>query len=142
MTQISYEGVFTILNKKLNMKKVFSKWVSLLFSVEQKQLRVDHSKSCLSLFTHKCLCMDESMTMVETWMHHFAPSVKSAIIWVAHGWRMPPKAFKNAAKRSHMKKKKIIFHQDNAPCHNFIKTMTKFNELGFNSLPVTRIRQI
>lgn len=38
-------------------------------------------------------------------------------------------------KRPHMKKKKVIFHQDNAPCHKSIKTMTKFNELGFQLLP-------
>ena len=40
-----------------------------------------------------------------------------------------------AKKRPHMKKKKVIFHQDNAPCHKSIKTMTKFNELGFQLLP-------
>jgi len=40
-----------------------------------------------------------------------------------------------AKKRPHMKKKKIIFHQDNAPCHKSMKTMAKLNELGFNLLP-------
>nr|XP_042912547.1 protein GVQW3-like [Parasteatoda tepidariorum] len=51
MTQISYGSVFTILHEKLSMKKVFSKWVPRLLSMEQKQQRVDDSESCLSLFT-------------------------------------------------------------------------------------------
>lgn len=40
-----------------------------------------------------------------------------------------------AEKRPHMKKKKVLFHQDNAPCHKSMKTMAKFNELGFELLP-------
>lgn len=34
-----------------------------------------------------------------------------------------------------MKKKKILFHQDNAPCHKSLKTMAKLHELGFELLP-------
>lgn len=34
-----------------------------------------------------------------------------------------------------MKKKKIIFHQDNAPCHNSMKTMVKLGEFGFCVFP-------
>ena len=37
-------------------------------------------------------------------------------------------------KRSHMKKKKVLFHQDNAPCHKSMKTMVKLNELRFELL--------
>ncbi|CAD7093460.1 unnamed protein product [Hermetia illucens] len=40
-----------------------------------------------------------------------------------------------AKKRPHMKKKKVIFHQDKTPCHKSIKTVPKFNELGFQLLP-------
>ncbi len=40
-----------------------------------------------------------------------------------------------AKKQPHMKKRKILFHQDNAPCHRSAKTMAKLNELGFNLLP-------
>lgn len=43
MTQISYGSVFNILHEKLSMKKVFSKWVPRLLSMEQKQQRVDDS---------------------------------------------------------------------------------------------------
>ena len=51
MVNISTGSVSTILNEKLGMKKVFSKWVPRLLTMEQKQQRVDDSVSCLSLFT-------------------------------------------------------------------------------------------
>ena len=35
----------------------------------------------------------------------------------------------------HMQKKNVLFHQDNAPCHESIKTMVKLNELSFGLLP-------
>ena len=38
-------------------------------------------------------------------------------------------------KAVHMKKTKIIFHQDNAPCHKSMKTMAKLSELGYELLP-------
>ena len=34
-----------------------------------------------------------------------------------------------------MKKKKVFFHQGNAPCHKSIKTMEKLHELHFELLP-------
>ena len=38
-------------------------------------------------------------------------------------------------KRPHMQKKKVLFHQENAPFHKSIKTMVKLNELSFELLP-------
>ena len=38
-------------------------------------------------------------------------------------------------KRPQMKKKKVLFHQDNAPCHKSIATMGKLHELHFELLP-------
>ena len=38
-------------------------------------------------------------------------------------------------KRPHMQKTKVLFHQDNAPCHKSMKTLVKFNELSFKLLP-------
>lgn len=38
-------------------------------------------------------------------------------------------------KRPHLKKKKVLFHQDNAPCHKSMKTMAKLHELGYELLP-------
>ena len=40
-----------------------------------------------------------------------------------------------AEKRPHLKKKKVLFHQDNAPCHKSMKTMAKLQELCFELLP-------
>ena len=36
-----------------------------------------------------------------------------------------------AEKRPHLKKKKLLFHQDNAPRHKSMKSMAKLQELGF-----------
>ena len=41
MVNISTGSASTILNQKLGMKKVFSKWVPRLLTMEQKQQRVD-----------------------------------------------------------------------------------------------------
>lgn len=38
-------------------------------------------------------------------------------------------------KRPHMKKKKVLFHQDNAPCHKSQRTMVKMHELHIELLP-------
>lgn len=40
-----------------------------------------------------------------------------------------------AKKRPQLKKKKVLFHQDNAPCHTSKVTMAKLNELHFQLLP-------
>lgn len=37
-------------------------------------------------------------------------------------------------KRPHLAKKKIFFHQDNAPVHTFVIAMAKINELQFELL--------
>ena len=38
-------------------------------------------------------------------------------------------------KRLQMKKKKVLFHHDNVPCHKSFATMAKLNELSFELLP-------
>lgn len=40
-----------------------------------------------------------------------------------------------AEKQPHLKKKKVLFQQDNAWYHKSIKTMAKLHELGFELLP-------
>ena len=37
-------------------------------------------------------------------------------------------------KRPHMQEKKVMFHQDNAPCLKSMKTMVKLNEISFELL--------
>ena len=38
-------------------------------------------------------------------------------------------------KRPHMQKKKVLFYQNNAPCHKSMKTMVKLHELSFELQP-------
>jgi transposase len=38
-------------------------------------------------------------------------------------------------KQPHLKEEKVLFHQDNAPCHKSIKTTAKLHELGYKLLP-------
>ena len=38
-------------------------------------------------------------------------------------------------KRPQMKNKKVLFHQENVPCHKSITTMAKVHELHFELLP-------
>ena len=38
-------------------------------------------------------------------------------------------------KRPYTQKKKVLFHQGNAPCHKSMRTMVHLNELGFELLP-------
>ena len=40
-----------------------------------------------------------------------------------------------AKKRIQIKKKKVLFHHDNAPCHKSIATMAKLHESHFELLP-------
>ena len=39
-----------------------------------------------------------------------------------------------AKRRSHMKNKKVLFHQDNTPCHKSVATIAKLYELHFELL--------
>jgi hypothetical protein len=38
-------------------------------------------------------------------------------------------------KRPHLKKKKVLLHQDNAPVHKSVKKTAKLHELGYDLLP-------
>ncbi|KAM8718816.1 hypothetical protein ACLKA7_001514 [Drosophila subpalustris] len=180
--KISAGSVHTIIHEHLGMKKVFSKWVPRLLTPEQKQQRIDESKSCLDMFTrNKSEFLRRYITMDETWIHHFTPEsnrqsaewhaagesrpkrpktqqlagkVMASVFWDAHGiifidylqkgqtinsdyYMALLERLKDeiAKKRPHMAKKKVLFHQDNAPCHKSMKTMAKLNELGLELLP-------
>lgn len=179
---ISKERVGFILHEHLSMRKLFSKWVPRLLTVDQKQQRVDDSEECLELFRrNKKDFFMRYVTMDETWIHHFTPEsnrqsaewtaageprpkrpktqtsagkVMASVFWDAHGILFIDYLEKGkrinseyyiallvrlkeeiAKKRPQMKKKKVLFHQDNAPCHKSIATMAKMHELGFELLP-------
>lgn len=65
--------------KDLYIRKLISKWVPRLFTVGQKQQRVDDSESCLELCNrNKKDLLRRYVTMDETWIHHLT-RVKSAV---------------------------------------------------------------
>ena len=164
------------------MRKLSSKWVPRLLTVDQKQKRVDDSERCLELFqrNEKDFYI-RHVKMDETWIHHYTPEsnhqsaewtakgeirlkrletrmssgkVLASVFWDAHGIlfiycleeggtikseyymallvRLKEEI---AKKRPQMKKKKVPFHQDNAPCHKSIAAMATLQELHFKLLP-------
>lgn len=180
--KISKERVGHILHEHLGMRKMFSKWVPRVLTVDQKQQRIDDSERCLEIFKRdKKDFLRRYVTMDETWIHHYTPESKrqssewtgpgesrpkraktqqsagkimASVFWDAHGilfidYLEKGKTINSdyycalldrlkeeiAKKRPHMKKKKLLFHQDNAPCHKSMKTMVKLNELHFELLP-------
>ena len=179
--KISEGSAFTILYERLSMRKLCSKWVLCLLTVNQKQ-RVDDSERCLQLFQcNKKEFSRKYVPMDEAWIHYFTPEVNrqsaewtaasenrpkrpktqtsagrllTSVIWDAQGIlfidSLEKKRTTNseyyiallvrlkdkiAPKRPQMKKKKVLFHYNNAPCHKSIATMAKLHELHFKLLP-------
>ena len=95
--KISEGSVFTILHEHLSMRKLYSKWVPLLLTVDQKQQRVNDSECCLQLFQcnkkkflHKC---DNGWNM-DPPLHS---RVKSSVSWVNSSRWKPSKVTKDAS---------------------------------------------
>ena len=173
-SKISYGSVYAILHKHLSMRKLLSKWVPRLLTVEQKRQRVVDSERCLELFRrNKPNFSRRYVTMDETWIHHYTPELKRSsaewtavgekrlkrpktqmwagkvmalVFWDAHGVLFIDYLEKGkminseryigqllrlrneiGEKGFQMKKKKALFHQDNAPCHKSLATMAKLN---------------
>ena len=56
------------------MRELCSKWVPSLFTVDQKQQRVNDSECCSELFQrNKKDFFMRYVTMDETWIHHYSP---------------------------------------------------------------------
>ena len=88
--KISEGCVFTILHGHLTMRKLCSKWVPCLLTVDQKQRRIDDSERCLQLFQRNKKEFCVNMTMDETWVHHFSPeSNRQSAEWTAAGESRP-----------------------------------------------------
>ena len=153
--KISEGNVFTFLREHLSMRKLFSKWLLHLLAVNQKQQCINDSEHCLQLFqcNKKEFCINlwqwmkhESTTSLLSqissqfsrqqqvkaiqWpkMQTSAGKVLASVFWDAQGILF-------IKKRPLMKKKKVLFHQDNAPCYKLIATMVKLHELHFKLLP-------
>ncbi|QQP51227.1 Mariner transposase, partial [Caligus rogercresseyi] len=84
------------------MRKLCSKWVPHLLTVDQKQEGADDSEKCLAMFKrNKLEFLRRYVTMDETWIHHFTPeSKRSSFEWTATGEPRPkrPKAQQSAGK--------------------------------------------
>ena len=82
--KVSKGSEFTILHEYLSIRKLCSKWVSRLSTVNQKQ-RVDNSECCLQLFQHnKKRFLHKYVTMDETWINYFAlESNQQSAEWTA-----------------------------------------------------------
>ena len=64
------DSVFTILHEHLTMRKLCSKWMQRLLTVDQKQQRVNDSEHCLQLFKcNKKEFLRKYLSMDETWIH-------------------------------------------------------------------------
>ena len=72
--KISEGSVFTILHEHLSMRKLCSKWVLRLLTVDQKQQCVEDSAHCLEVFQrNKKDFFMRHVTMDKTWSHHYTP---------------------------------------------------------------------
>lgn len=88
---ISSERVHNILHQHLNMRKLFTRWVPRLLTVDQKRNRVRCSKDNLELFQLNPQDFKRRfVTVDETWIHHYTPE-KESKEGVASGESAPKK---------------------------------------------------
>ena len=155
MVKISTESASTILNEKLGMKRSFPNGCRVF-----SQWNKSNNESTIHHFTPESKRQSaEWRTAGESRpkrpkTQQSAGKVMASVFWDAHSiiyidYLEKGKYINSdyyiellvrlkdeiAKKRLHMKKKKIIFHQDNAPCHKSMKTMTKLSKLGYEMLP-------
>ena len=65
-------SVFSIWHEHLSMRKLCSKWVLHLLTVDQKQQHIDDSECSLQLFQcNKKEFLHKYVTMEKTWIYHF-----------------------------------------------------------------------
>ncbi|KAG5314934.1 SETMR methyltransferase, partial [Acromyrmex insinuator] len=158
-TDISHGTVISILHEQLGMKKLSARWMPRLLTVEHKR-DVTISKQCLKMFQRNpdeflrrfiTVDMDPLHLRRNSQNSESAPkktTLKSAgkvmatIFWDARGIIIDYYAalldcFNNILKkkRSHLAKKKVLFHQDNTRVHTCPAPITKFNEFRYELLP-------
>ncbi|XP_025155966.1 histone-lysine N-methyltransferase SETMAR-like [Harpegnathos saltator] len=77
---ISTERAHNILHQHLDMKKLFSRWVPRLLTVDQKLNRVRCSKDGLQLFQQNPQDFRRRFVIVDTtWIHYYSPETKERI---------------------------------------------------------------
>ena len=77
MEKIDHLYVHRILTENLDMRKLCTRWVPRLLTMEQKQRREDVSLECLAMFhSNKADFLRRLINMDETWGHHFTRETK------------------------------------------------------------------
>jgi histone-lysine N-methyltransferase SETMAR len=91
---ISSERVHKILHQDLDMRKLSARWVPRLLTIDQKRVRADMSRECLSLYQkNPAEFLRRTITVDETWVHHHTPETKQqSMQWIAVGEPAPKKA--------------------------------------------------
>ena len=75
--EISSERVHKILHQDLDMRKLSARWVPRLLTIDQKRIRMDMSRECLSLYQkNPAEFLRRLITVDETWVHHHTPETK------------------------------------------------------------------
>ena len=88
--KISKGTVFKVVHENLSMKKLYSKWMLRLLTVQQ---RIHDSERCLKLFTrNEKDFLRRYITINETWIHDFYTRVEKSVSWVERRGRKPAKA--------------------------------------------------
>ncbi|XP_075151541.1 histone-lysine N-methyltransferase SETMAR-like [Haematobia irritans] len=74
---MSNDRVHLILHEELYMKKLSTRWVPHLLTVDQKRIRMNISQACLDCFKRNKMDFKRRfITVDETWIHHYTPETK------------------------------------------------------------------
>src|SRR5436190_11375660 len=90
---MSKERVCHKLNQHLDMRKLSSRWVPRLLTLDQKRVRMKISRALLAQFRrNKSKFWRRLITVDETWIHQYTPETKiQSKQWTAKGEPAPKK---------------------------------------------------
>ena len=94
--KISEGSVFSILHEHLSIRKLCSKWVQCLLTVDQKQRCIDDSEHCLQLF--QCSKKEFFIDMLQ-WMKHGSTASLWTAEWTAAGESCPKQSDANIGRQ-------------------------------------------
>ena len=93
IVSISTERMVNILHTYLCLRKLRTRWVSRLLTINQKRIRVTTSEQNLAYFNHNPKeFLRRIVTIDETWIHHYTPETRE-------GSKQPLKPGERALKR-------------------------------------------
>ena len=143
------------------MRKLCARWVPLLVEIEQKRIRATTPEKKFFHFNRNLKeFLRRFVTMDKTWIHHYTPESHGGSKQWSEPSESAPKRPKTQQlarkvmatvyyysvllsrlfveirkKRPHLKKKKILFHGDNAASYTLSIAQAKKHELVFELLP-------